>query len=68
MFGKGCIDGTYMYVHVYIYRSTYGRSTMSNTLSPCQHGAHHFYIVFADLFKAYETVDGELCGDYGKVR
>ena len=45
MFGKGCIDGTY------------NVKQALHTLS--QHGADS-YVIFADLVKAYDTVDREL--------
>ena len=45
VFGKGCIDGTY------------NVKQALHTLS--QHGADS-YVIFADLVKAYDTVDREL--------
>lgn len=49
VFGKGCIDSTY--------NSTYNVKQALHTLS--QHGADS-YVIFADLVKAYDTVDQEL--------
>ena len=45
MFGKGCIDGTY--------------NVKQALHTPSQHGADS-YVIFADLVKAYDTVNREL--------